>query len=140
MKIAIYTRVSTGQQDNANQLDQLREFASKQENTPVLGAARLIRRRVALVHGAVFRLVRIMREVVITIMATLAQQERISVSERTKAGLQRAPKRGRVLGRRPVVIDVTKVRKLQAEGFGLRPIAKKLRVSVNTLRNALAVA
>lgn len=81
-----------------------------------------------------------MRDVVITIMATLAQKERISVSERTKAGLQRAPKTGRVLGRRPVVIDVTKVRKLQAEGFGLRPIAKKLRVSVNTLRNALAVA
>ncbi len=30
MKVAIYTRVSTDKQDNANQLEQLREFASKQ--------------------------------------------------------------------------------------------------------------
>jgi DNA invertase Pin-like site-specific DNA recombinase len=30
MKIAIYARVSTGKQDNENQLSQLREFASKQ--------------------------------------------------------------------------------------------------------------
>jgi DNA invertase Pin-like site-specific DNA recombinase len=30
MKIAIYARVSTGQQDNGNQVDQLREFAAKQ--------------------------------------------------------------------------------------------------------------
>jgi hypothetical protein len=79
----------------------------------------------------------IMCDVVITIMATLAEQERISVSERTKAGLQHARKRGRVLGRRPVVVDVTKARKLQAEGLGLRRIAKKLNISVNTLQAAL---
>jgi DNA invertase Pin-like site-specific DNA recombinase len=30
MQIAIYTRVSTGQQENRNQLDQLRDFATKQ--------------------------------------------------------------------------------------------------------------
>jgi DNA invertase Pin-like site-specific DNA recombinase len=30
MKIAIYARVSTDKQDNANPLDQLRDFASKQ--------------------------------------------------------------------------------------------------------------
>jgi DNA invertase Pin-like site-specific DNA recombinase len=30
MKVAIYARVSTDKQDNANQLEQLREFASKQ--------------------------------------------------------------------------------------------------------------
>jgi DNA invertase Pin-like site-specific DNA recombinase len=75
----------------------------------------------------------IMRDVVITIMATLAEQERISISERTRAGLQR-------LGRRPMVVDVARARKLQSEGLGLRPTAKKLRVSVNTLRKALAAA
>ena len=30
MKVAIYARVSTDKQDNANQLEQLREFASTQ--------------------------------------------------------------------------------------------------------------
>jgi DNA invertase Pin-like site-specific DNA recombinase len=31
MKVAIYARVSTEKQDNAHQLEQLREFASKQD-------------------------------------------------------------------------------------------------------------
>ena len=47
----------------------------------------------------------IMRDVVISIMATLAEQERIAISERTKAGLQRAKRAGRILGRRPVEVD-----------------------------------
>jgi hypothetical protein len=47
----------------------------------------------------------IMRDVVISIMATLAEQERIAISERTKAGLQRAKRAGRTLGRRPVEVD-----------------------------------
>jgi len=46
-----------------------------------------------------------MRDVVISIMATLAEQERIAISERTKAGLQRAKRAGRTLGRRPVEVD-----------------------------------
>jgi DNA invertase Pin-like site-specific DNA recombinase len=41
----------------------------------------------------------VMRDVVISIMATLAEQERISISERTKAGLVRAVRAGRTLGR-----------------------------------------
>jgi DNA invertase Pin-like site-specific DNA recombinase len=190
MKIAIYTRVSTDRQDNGNQLDQLREFASKQGWTIaaeygdiVSGSGRLKRpqfekmmlaasqrrfdgllfwkldrfsregvrktlRYLELLdsYGVAWRSFMepffdscgIMRDVVITIMATLAEQERISVSERTRAGLQRALKKGQVLGRRPVVVDVAQARKLQASGLGLRPTAKKLRVSVNTLRAALA--
>ena len=82
----------------------------------------------------------VMRDVVISIMSTLAQQERIAISERTKAGLQRAVKAGRVLGRRAVVVDIACARKLQGQGMGLRPIAKHLRVSVNTLARALRAA
>ena len=78
------------------------------------------------------------RDVVISIAATLAEQERISISERTKAGLQRAVKAGQTLGRRAVVVDVVKARKLQRDGLGLRPIAATLGCSVNTLRGALA--
>lgn len=77
------------------------------------------------------------RDVVISIAATLAQQERLNISERTLAGLQRARKAGKVLGRRPVKVDVHKARQMQREGMGLRPIAAKLGISVNTLRAAL---
>jgi DNA invertase Pin-like site-specific DNA recombinase len=79
----------------------------------------------------------VMRDVVISIMATLAEQERISISDRTRAGLARAVRAGKTLGRRPVMVDVSRARMLQREGLGLRPIAKKLRISVNTLQNAL---
>ena len=41
----------------------------------------------------------IFRDVVIGIMATLAQQEHIRISERTKAGLARVRSRGKKLGR-----------------------------------------
>jgi DNA invertase Pin-like site-specific DNA recombinase len=46
-----------------------------------------------------------MRDVVISIMATLAEQERISISERTKAGLARAKRAGKVLGRKPYAVS-----------------------------------
>jgi DNA invertase Pin-like site-specific DNA recombinase len=38
------------------------------------------------------------KDVVIALMATLAKQERLRISERTKAGLQRARRQGKVLG------------------------------------------
>lgn len=82
----------------------------------------------------------VMRDVVISIMATLAAQERINISERTTAGLARAVKAGRVLGRRAVVVDIACARKLQRQGLGLRPIAKQMKVSVNTLARALRKA
>jgi DNA invertase Pin-like site-specific DNA recombinase len=78
-----------------------------------------------------------MRDVVISIMATLAEQERISISERTKAGLVRAKRAGKQLGRRAVHVDLKAARKLQNEGFGVRRVAAKLNISVNTLQKAL---
>src|SRR6266849_5862538 len=82
----------------------------------------------------------VMKDLVISVMALMAQQERIAISERTKAGLARAVKAGKRLGRRAVLVDVSKARKLQQEGMGLRPIAKRLKVSGNTLARALRKA
>jgi DNA invertase Pin-like site-specific DNA recombinase len=79
----------------------------------------------------------IMKDVVLAIMATLAEQERIGISERTKAGLVRARRAGKQLGRRAVHVDVRAARKLQAEGLGVRRVAARLGVSVNTLQKAL---
>lgn len=75
--------------------------------------------------------------IVLSVLAAVAKQERITISERTKAGLARALRDGRTLGRRAVVVDVAKAHRLQKEGLGLRPIAAKLGISVNTLRGAL---
>ncbi len=73
----------------------------------------------------------------LSVLAAVAKQERITLSERTKAGLQRARRAGKRLGRRTVQVDVKVARKLQADGLGLRGVAKTLGVSVNTLRRSL---
>jgi putative DNA-invertase from lambdoid prophage Rac len=70
-----------------------------------------------------------MRDVVISIMATLAEQERINISERTKAGLARAKRAGKVLGRAPYTVDMVAVRAKQKSGQSLRRIAMDLGVS-----------
>jgi DNA invertase Pin-like site-specific DNA recombinase len=70
-----------------------------------------------------------MRDVVISIMATLAEQERITISERTKAGLARTRKAGTRLGRRPAQVDMALVEKRHADGESLRGIARSLQVS-----------
>jgi ATP-dependent DNA ligase len=75
--------------------------------------------------------------IVLSVLAAVAKQERITLSERTKAGLQRARRAGKRLGRRAVQVDVNCARKLQADGLGLRGIAKKLGISVNTVQRAL---
>jgi DNA invertase Pin-like site-specific DNA recombinase len=75
--------------------------------------------------------------IVLSVLAAVAKQERITISERTKAGLARAVKQGATLGRRPVKVNVDRAREMQAAGLGLRPIAAKLGISVNTLRAAL---
>ena len=75
----------------------------------------------------------IFRDAVISIAATLAKQERLKISERTIAGLQRAKKQGRIGGRPRVVVDREKVRKLRAAGQSLGEIATALRLSKSTV-------
>ena len=71
----------------------------------------------------------IMRDAVISIMATLAQQERLNISERTRAGLRRVKAQGIVLGRPRAAVDVAKVRSRHSKGESLREIARSLKVS-----------
>jgi DNA invertase Pin-like site-specific DNA recombinase len=74
--------------------------------------------------------------IVLSVLSAVAQQERVTISERTKAGLQRAKRAGRTLGRRAVQVDLAKVERHKADGLGLRAIAAKLGISVNTLQRA----
>ncbi len=75
--------------------------------------------------------------IVLSVLAAVAKQERITLSERTKAGLQRARRAGKRLGRRAVHVDVKAAHRLRADGLGVRGIAKKLGISVNTLQRSL---
>ena len=82
----------------------------------------------------------IFKDAVIAIMATVAKQERIRISERTKAGLEAAKRKGVPLGRRRVRIDGALVRKLKAEGKSFEEIAKQLKCGVGTAFRASKAA
>lgn len=72
------------------------------------------------------------RDGVISILACLARQERIRLSERTLSGLERARAQGRVGGRPRVECDRNKVLKLRAAGKSLGEISRELGISKTT--------
>ena len=63
----------------------------------------------------------------------MAKQERIRLSERTKAGLEKARKEGRVGGRPKVITDRGKVKELRAAGKSLPAIAREMSLSITTV-------
>lgn len=76
------------------------------------------------------------KEAVIGILAAVAKQERVRLSERTIAGLQRARAQGRV-GGRPRVEDNPRTMKallrLRKQGRSIRHIADQLKISTGTV-------
>ena len=83
----------------------------------------------------------IFKEAVIGILAAVAKQERVRLSERTIAGLQRAKAQGRV-GGRPKVEDaepklVAKIGRLRSQGKSIRAIAAEVKTSPNTIMRLL---
>ena len=77
------------------------------------------------------------REAVISILAVIAKQERVRLSERTIAGLQRARAKGRVGGRPRASCDPSEVLRLKAEGKTLADVARVLKVSKSTVYRVL---
>jgi DNA invertase Pin-like site-specific DNA recombinase len=82
----------------------------------------------------------IFKDAVIAIMATVARQERIRISERTKAGLENARRKGIPLGRRRVHVDVLRLRQLLDAGKSYEQIAKELKCGVGTAFRAAKTA
>lgn len=72
----------------------------------------------------------IFKDVIISILATLAKQEKIRISERVKAGLEKARIKGRV-GGRPKLNQRTieQITNLKSLGYSNRKIAKDLKLS-----------
>lgn len=78
------------------------------------------------------------RDAVISILAVIAKQERVRLSERTLAGLARARAQGRVGGRPKVVCDVRRIHRLRASGKSLAAIGKECRLSKTTVARLLS--
>jgi DNA invertase Pin-like site-specific DNA recombinase len=76
-------------------------------------------------------------ELMLAIAAWIAKQERIRISDRTKAGLARARAEGRVGGRRQKVFSRDKAQLLRDSGLSWRAVARKMGVAQSTIRGAL---
>jgi len=72
-------------------------------------------------------------DVIVSLLATLAKQETIRLSERTIAGLERARAQGRIGGRPRIACDRDRVLKLHAAGKSLGAVAKQLGMTKTTV-------
>jgi len=80
----------------------------------------------------------IFKDVIISLLSTLAKQERIRTGERVRAGLVRAKSQGRI-GGRPTIGDTTvqKIHELKSEGMSIMAISKQLGISRGTIYSYL---
>ncbi len=76
------------------------------------------------------------REVIVNLLASLAKQERLRVTERVHAGLQRARQNGTTIGRPRRIFDHNQVVKLRQRGLSFRQIARKMSLGEGTVRRA----
>jgi len=78
----------------------------------------------------------IFRDAVISILATVARQERVRLAERTRAGLERVRRLGVKLGRPTANVDVYAIRMMRAEGKSWSEIARRAGFSRATCQKA----
>ena len=75
----------------------------------------------------------IFRDAVIAIIATVAKQERVRISQRVRAGLETARAKGKRLGRPRVIVDSVTIGRLRDQGLSWAKIAKHLGVGEGTV-------
>lgn len=75
----------------------------------------------------------IFKDAVLAILAVVAKQERIRISERTMAGLATARAKGRIGGRKPVAKDEDKIREMRLVGMSITEISVAAGVSRSTV-------
>jgi len=80
----------------------------------------------------------VFKDAILALLATLAKQERIRISERTRAGLDRARLKGARLGRPSTLARwIPDVQRLARQGRGVREIARKLQLPVSSAAKLL---
>jgi DNA invertase Pin-like site-specific DNA recombinase len=72
----------------------------------------------------------IFADVIVALLSTLAKQERLRISERVKAGLEKSRQQGRA-GGRPTLDEskINKIKTLKAKGISIVAISKELKIS-----------
>jgi putative DNA-invertase from lambdoid prophage Rac len=79
------------------------------------------------------------RGLLVAIFSWCAEQERVRLIERTRAGLDRARRQGKRIGRPPVSIDPKRALAMRGQGMSIRQVALALGVGSATLHRALRV-
>jgi DNA invertase Pin-like site-specific DNA recombinase len=79
----------------------------------------------------------IFKDAVISILATIAKQERVRLSERTKAGLALARAKGKRIGRPRLQVSTLEIMRLSNEGLSRRAIGRRLHISEGSVRSML---
>ena len=79
----------------------------------------------------------IFKDAVIAIIATVAKQERVRISQRVRAGLDLARAKGRSLGRPKVAVDSLRIALLRNQGRSWREIVQETGVSKGTAQRAV---
>jgi DNA invertase Pin-like site-specific DNA recombinase len=82
----------------------------------------------------------IFKDAVISILATIAKQERVRLSERTKAGLAQARRNGRRIGRPRLSVQSSEIARLRASGLSLRAIGRTLGISEGSVRRLASLS
>ncbi len=77
------------------------------------------------------------RSLLIGIFGWVAEQERLRIGDRTRAGLERARRRGVRLGRPRVDLDMDRLLALRAGGMSMSRVASELGVSVGKVHEVL---
>ena len=80
----------------------------------------------------------IFKDAVISILATIAKQERIRLSERVQAGLARARSRGKRLGRPKKIVDASQIAHLRSQGHSWREITEETGISKGTAQRTVS--
>jgi len=80
------------------------------------------------------------KDVLLALLASMAKLEREKISERTKAGISRARRAGKRIGRPFVARNATQLAQLRASGLSLREIAEKTGLKLTTVARTLKKA
>lgn len=80
----------------------------------------------------------IFKDVIISLLSTLAFQEKIRISERVRAGLAKSRQQGRI-GGRPTLdsYKIEKIKKMKTAGRSIMAISKELKISRGSIYNYL---
>ena len=77
------------------------------------------------------------KDAVIAILGCIAKQERARIAERTKAGLDRARRQGKTLGRPRVTADAGQIKGLRAQGLSWEAVAEQTGIKRATCQRAV---